>query len=140
MQNDRKQSNKADHDIKETKQVNMLLKRILELSEQSKIADEKFFKRKTKELEQVFYLARSVVYNLELHKSKYSKKYFERLNHEIRTPLVPIKAYCQMIQQKKYGTLNDEQKKRLDAISSHIEELEKNIHRLLSSKRGKKNE
>ncbi|NIP62166.1 MAG: hypothetical protein GWN01_15990 [Nitrosopumilaceae archaeon] len=133
MKNEKKHTIKANHEFKETKQVNMLMKRILQLSEQAKRSDEKFIKRKTRELEQTFSIASKIIYRLEQNKSKYSKKYLEKLNHEISTPLVPIKAYCQTIQQNKYGTLNDEQKKRLDVILASINELEQNINRLIGS-------
>ncbi len=53
------------------------------------------------------------------------------LNHELRTPLVPIKAYSNMLVQEKFGSLNQEQKERLNIINKNIEQLEQKINLLL---------
>lgn len=53
------------------------------------------------------------------------------LNHEFRTPLVPIKAYTKMLFQEKFGPLNSEQKSRLDMIDKSANQLEQKINLLL---------
>jgi hypothetical protein len=57
-----------------------------------------------------------------------------KLNHELRTPLVPIHAYTEMLLSDKYGKLSDEQTNKLKIINSNIKRLEETITNLLSEK------
>lgn len=49
------------------------------------------------------------------------------INHELRTPLVPIKTYSDMLAKEKFGPLNQAQKERLDIINKNIDQLEQKI-------------
>lgn len=53
------------------------------------------------------------------------------LNHELKTPLVPIKTYTKMLFQEKFGPLNPEQKMRLDIVNKNIDQLEQKIRLFL---------
>ncbi len=57
-----------------------------------------------------------------------------KINHELRTPLVPIMAYAEMLLDPKFGSLSDEQRKRLEMMRSNIETLTQTIHDLLNEK------
>lgn len=49
------------------------------------------------------------------------------INHELKTPLVPIKTYSSMLAKEKFGPLNQAQKERLDIINKNIDQLEQKI-------------
>jgi signal transduction histidine kinase len=47
------------------------------------------------------------------------------INHELKTPLVPIKIYADMLQRPKImGELNEKQKKAVNSISYNVGKLE----------------
>lgn len=60
---------------------------------------------------------------------------FSIISHELRTPLVPIRAYVKMILEGKFGTLNEQQMAKLDAVTENIDALEKIIDRSLNLKK-----
>jgi hypothetical protein len=57
-----------------------------------------------------------------------------KINHELRTPLVPILAYAEMLLDPKFGSLSDEQRKRLEMMRSNIKTLTQTIHDLFNEK------
>jgi signal transduction histidine kinase len=57
-----------------------------------------------------------------------------KINHELRTPLVPILAYAEMLLDPKFGSLSDEQRKRLEIMRSNIKTLTQTIHDLFNEK------
>jgi hypothetical protein len=57
-----------------------------------------------------------------------------KLSHDLRTPLVPIHAYTDMLLSEKFGKLSDEQTNRLKLVSSNIKKLEEVIINLLNEK------
>src|SRR6202158_3761346 len=57
-----------------------------------------------------------------------------KINHELRTPLVPILAYAEMLLDPKFGSLSDEQRKRLEMMRSNIKTLTQTIHDLFNQK------
>jgi signal transduction histidine kinase len=67
-------------------------------------------------------------------KETVERKLLTKLNHELRTPLVPIHAYTDMLLSEKFGKLSDEQTKRLGLVSSNIKKLEEVITNLLNEK------
>jgi len=56
----------------------------------------------------------------------------DKLNHELRTPLVPIHAYTDMLLSEKFGKLSDEQTNKLRIVNSNIRKLEETINNLLN--------
>ncbi|MGI0021721.1 MAG: histidine kinase dimerization/phospho-acceptor domain-containing protein, partial [Nitrososphaeraceae archaeon] len=58
-----------------------------------------------------------------------------KLNHELRTPLVPIHAYTDMLLSEKFGKLSDEQIKRLRVVTSSIKRLEETVTNLLNEEK-----
>jgi signal transduction histidine kinase len=65
-------------------------------------------------------------YNEELLTVERSKdEFMSMINHELKTPLVPIKGYADMLQKPKImGDLNEKQKKAVNSISYNIGKLE----------------
>lgn len=49
------------------------------------------------------------------------------INHEMRTPLVPIKAYGEMLLAGKFGNLEDKQKEKVQIICKNANQLQRKI-------------
>jgi len=64
-------------------------------------------------------------------KKTIERELLTKLNHELRTPLVPIRAYTDMLLSEKFGKLSDEQTNRLRVVSSSIKRLEEVVTNLL---------
>ena len=63
--------------------------------------------------------------NEELKKMDKSKSEFiAMVTHDLKTPVVPIASYSQMLIQEKFGELNDAQKEKLKIIISSTESLQ----------------
>lgn len=69
-----------------------------------------------------------IVNNTLSHKIVLSENSLSLLNHELKTPLVPIKAYSNMLAQERFGPLNQEQKERLVIINKNIDQLVQKIN------------
>jgi hypothetical protein len=59
-----------------------------------------------------------------------SKNTLEELHHEIRTPMTPILAYTEMLLADKFGSLNDEQQKKVQIIHENTKRLLDTINSL----------
>jgi signal transduction histidine kinase len=61
-----------------------------------------------------------------LRKSERAKEEFiSMVSHELKTPIVPMKLYCQMFMKKSLGSgLNEKQKKAIQIIDRNLERLE----------------
>jgi signal transduction histidine kinase len=74
--------------------------------------------------------------NEELRKMNEMKSEFvASVAHELRTPLTSIKGYASILAAGKMGTMNPEQKERLERIDRHSSELAKLINDLLDISR-----
>jgi signal transduction histidine kinase len=81
--------------------------------------------------EKMQFIAKSKLLEVQLHKSFVELKKTERskdefiamITHELRTPLVPIIAYSDILLSKHIGELNDMQKERISLIKSSSESL-----------------
>ncbi len=60
-----------------------------------------------------------------------SKDIFERFSHELRTPIVTIKAYADMILDGKYGELTPLQKEKLTLVEENTVLLIDTIMKML---------
>ena len=72
-------------------------------------------------------------YNEELLTVERAKdEFMSMINHELKTPLVPIKGYADMLQRLKImGELNEKQKKAINSISYNVGKLEMLISDIL---------
>ncbi|MEO9307909.1 Peptidase M10A and M12B matrixin and adamalysin [Nitrosotalea sinensis] len=64
-------------------------------------------------------------------KVKITEEVMTILNHELRTPIVPILAYGEMLLDGHFGTLNSEQEERMKLMVSSIKQLQQKIESLL---------
>jgi signal transduction histidine kinase len=59
------------------------------------------------------------------HKDQLKDEFVSMISHELKTPLVPIKGYAQMLLRPKFmGDLNEKQKKAIESIARNIGKLE----------------
>ncbi|HSU16405.1 HAMP domain-containing sensor histidine kinase [Longimicrobium sp.] len=56
-------------------------------------------------------------------------------SHEIKTPLSVIRGYVSLLADGIYGSVNDQQKKTLEAVSDQVDRLTRLVHRLLDISR-----
>jgi len=54
------------------------------------------------------------------------------IHHELKTPLVPILGYCEMLLNPKFGQLNADQKDAVEEIYSNVSQLEKLLSDILA--------
>lgn len=72
--------------------------------------------------------------NEELKRVEKSKDEFvTMIVHDLKNPLLPIKAYSEILLSQKMGPINDEQAKRLRSISTSVATLQKMIQDLLDA-------
>ncbi len=72
----------------------------------------------------------------ELKKLNLAKdEFMAMITHELKTPLVPILGYLDMVLTGKFGNLNEEQKKRLDVIKSNASSLLNLIQDILDAQK-----
>jgi len=57
------------------------------------------------------------------------------ITHELKTPLVPIKGYIDILMSEKIGPINEEQKKKLEIVSSSTRSLLRLISDLLDAQK-----
>jgi len=62
---------------------------------------------------------------------KISKDIFDRFSHELRTPIVTIKSYTDMILNGAYGDLTPVQKEKLSRVKENTESLIDTIMKML---------
>jgi len=67
-----------------------------------------------------------------------SKEIFDDFSHELRTPIVTIKAYIDMLLQGKFGELTEPQKEKLERIKQNTELLIKVIFLMLEKSQKRK--
>ncbi len=63
-----------------------------------------------------------------------TSQFLIKINHELRTPLVPILTYTDMLLDSKHGSISDEQRIRLEIINSSAKELVQTIQDLFNEK------
>lgn len=58
-------------------------------------------------------------------------QFLTNLNYELRTPLISIKGFCELLMEEQLGTINDSQKNALDTVLRNTERLRHLIDSLL---------
>ena len=91
--------------------------------------DEKL-QHELKEMEQERLFLEEINDHLEKNET-ISKDIFERFSHELRTPIVTIKAYADMILDGKYGELTPLQKEKLTLVEENTVLLIDTIMKML---------
>jgi len=59
------------------------------------------------------------------------------IHHELKTPLVPILGYCEMLLNPKFGQISTDQKEAIEEIYSNVSQLEKLLADILAKDREK---
>jgi signal transduction histidine kinase len=135
--NDEKTINGYDK-MKEIEQEKLLLIEINEIltkqiNEFQKIqSDASVIADKTKEIEQENIILSEITKQLEEKEVKLDD-FFPNLSHELRTRLVPVQAYLEMLRLEKFGKINEVQSQKLDIINSSIMSLNQFITNILTS-------
>ena len=124
------------HEIRELTQINLLMKKLLkanEETEQNKKSNDVL--HRIKELEQLNFITKKLVDKLvSKGNTNLSEEFLTKLHHELRTPLVPIKGYTDMLLGERFGKITEEQRKRLEAIKSSVTQLQEALFDMLDSK------
>lgn len=85
-------------------------------------------------LDSTRHVTTNVVDALSSNKIKITDDLASKLSHELRTPLVPIRAYADMLLRGDFGSLNDEQQKRLELLVLSAKQLQQKIELLLDQR------
>lgn len=115
-----------DHFIRELQQITLLQKKLDSILDDN-IPNEQKTVHVIDHIESVNSFATKFVNNVSSGKVKITKDFLTTLNHELKTPLVPIRTYSEMLLQGKFGKLNPEQKKRLELLVLSTQQLQKKI-------------
>ena len=83
-----------------------------------------------RELEQEKAILEEIAEHLEQNKT-ITDEILDSLSHELRTPIVAIKAYTDMLLHNKFGELTPEQKQKLEIIQKNTGSLVKAVFDLL---------
>ncbi len=83
-----------------------------------------------KELSQEKFLAKNVIDHL-VRNDVLSHEVFDSLSHELRTPVVTIKAYLDMLLEGHFGELRLEQREKIEQINENTDFLIKTISEIL---------
>ncbi|MFQ5782181.1 MAG: ATP-binding protein [Nitrosopumilus sp.] len=67
--------------------------------------------------------------------SKQKDEFMSMISHELKTPLVPIKGYTDLLMAEKFGRLNEKQKRTLNVINSNINFLHSLVSDLLDAQK-----
>ena len=118
--------------IKELQQITLLQKKLDNVLD-DKITNEQKTIHIIDHIELVNSFATKFVNNISSNKINLTKDFLTILNHELRTPLVPIRSYSEMLLQGKFGALNPEQEQRLELLVLGVQQLQKKIESLLDS-------
>ena len=90
-----------------------------------------------REVKQEKIILEEITQHLEQNKT-ITDEILNSLSHELRTPIVAVKAYTDMLLQNKFGELTPEQKQRLEIIRKNTDLLVKAVFDLLEkSQKGK---
>ena len=90
-----------------------------------------------REVKQEKIILEEITQHLEQNKT-ITDEVLNSLSHELRTPIVAVKAYTDMLLQNKFGELTSEQKQRLEIIRKNTDLLVKAVFDMLEkSQKGK---
>lgn len=120
------ESKVSDHIIKETIQINLLLKKLLDNVEKKDhhINPNLDPFREDNRLEQLQNLTDKLNVNYDqIKKSDNISDFLTEIHHNIRSSLVPISAYTDMLLQGHYGTLTSTQIQKIEHVKNNIEQL-----------------
>lgn len=125
------------HKINELEQVNLILKKLAKFSEYKNVDYQSEQKsndvsHRISELEQVNLISKKLGVLLQNKKgSKISAELLTKLHHELRTPMVPIRSYTDMLLAGHFGKLSEQQIKKIELVNSNVKRLQETVMDLL---------
>ena len=124
-----------DHFFRELEQIVLIEKKLNQKLENTKNTDypEQVYGI-IDDLENLNNLTTSVTNTLSTTK-KIERELLTKLNHELRTPLVPIHGYTDMLLSGKFGELSNEQTTKLRIMKDNIKQLEEVVTNLLNEQK-----
>lgn len=122
-----------DHFIREIQQISLLQKKIDQLLN-SDVPKSQQVSQIIGHLDSTQEITTKIIDDISSNKIKITEDLITTLNHELRTPLVPIRSYTEMLLQGNFGTLNKEQQKRVELLGSNAKQLQQKIESLLNRK------
>src|SRR5438309_4977392 len=123
-----------EHFLRELQQIQLIQKKLIQKLENTQNVDNpEHIPEIIEDLDQFSNFTTSLTKTLS-NKKTIDRELLTKLNHELRTPLVPIHAYTDMLLSEKFGKLSDEQTNKLRIVNSNIRKLEETINNLLNEK------
>ena len=129
------------HKISELEQVNLILKKLAKISEYKNVDPQSEQKsndvsHRIAELEQVNLISKKLGVLLQNKKGgKISAELLTKLHHELRTPMVPIRSYTDMLLAGNFGKLSEQQIKKIELINSNVKRLQETVMDLIDPKK-----
>jgi signal transduction histidine kinase len=123
------------HLIREAQQIKLLANKMAEVIEfdNSKTKPQHELNQEIENIDQLNNTVRNFLEEVSSRKT-ITSEFLTKIHHEIRTPLVPILAYTNMLLDSKFGQISDEQRKRLDIINSSAKGLVQKMQDLFNEK------
>lgn len=115
-----------EHFIKELQQIKLLQKKLNNVMDDD-IPNVQKVTHIIDHIESINLFATKFEDNISSNKIKLTKDFLTAMNHDLKTPLVPVRAYSEMLLQGKFGELNPEQEKRLKLLVLSTQQLQKKI-------------
>lgn len=123
-----------EHFLRELQQIILIEKKLNQKLDSQNVENPDHIREIIDDLDQLNNFTTSVTKTLSTKKT-IERELLTKLNHELRTPLVPIRAYTDMLLSEKFGKLSDEQTNRLKVVSSSIKRLEEVVTNLLDQEK-----
>ena len=123
-----------EHLIHELQQIILLQKKLDHIIDAGNQDKSEQIPQLIDHIESTHRTTKKFVDNVLSDKTKLDQNFLSVLNHELRTPLVPIRSYTEMLSCGKFGELNEEQKKRLDIVVANVNLLQQKIETMLDKK------
>lgn len=132
---DDKSTNMDEHFLRELQQIQLIQKKLIQKLENPQNVDSPdHIHGIMDDLDHLSNFTTSVTKILSTKKT-IERELLTKLNHELRTPLVPIHGYTDMLLAGKFGKLSDDQTNRLKVINSNIRRLEETVTNLLNEEK-----
>lgn len=123
------------HIIREVQQIKLLADKITKIieSDSNKTKPPSDLNQQIENIDQLNSTVRNFLEVVSSRKTVTSE-FLTKIHHELRTPLVPILAYTDLLLDSKYGSISNEQRKRLETINSGTKGLVQTIQDLFNKK------
>jgi len=122
-----------EHFLREIQQIQLIQKKLTQKLENTQNMNNADFTYEIiEDLDQLSNFTASMAQTLST--KKIEPEFLTKLNDELQNPLVPIKAYANMLLSEKFGKLSDEQTNKLRIVISNIRKLSEVINNVLNEK------